>query len=104
MFHPDNQSISGSLVLNAKDELAFFYGIALGFTPQWCSADIERGEIYIGGSEDNPGTAFKLGQIDETIYERVVQETQILLIEIAENDVRKPVVAVYVPLSVANQL
>lgn len=93
-----------SLVLNANDDIAFFYGEPLGFTPQWASIDIELGELYINGSEEEgEGRAHKLDRIDQSIYKRVQERKKVLLVEVADNDIRKPLHAVEVPLMIPSQ-
>lgn len=93
-----------SLVLNANDDIAFFYGAPIGFTPRWASIDIELGELYIVGDEDEGELKpHKLERISERVYLRACENKKILLVEVADNDVRKPVNAVEVPLMVPNQ-
>lgn len=93
-----------SLVLNANDDIAFFYGEALGFTPRWASIDMELGELFIGGDEDKgEGRPHKLDKISKSIYLRVQERKKVLLVQVADNDIRKPVDAVEVPLMIPNQ-
>tara|TARA_B100002003_G_C13708420_1_gene355699 strand:- start:53 stop:376 length:324 start_codon:yes stop_codon:yes gene_type:complete len=103
MFDQNIQKMKGSLVLNKQDQLAFFYEAALAFAPEWASIDVERGEIYLGGNENVEGVGVKLGEIDETIYERVLRENKILLVHFQDGDVRNTDQAIWVPLTVAHQ-
>jgi hypothetical protein len=106
MFDPELQKMRGSLIVNSLNQLAFLYSGELRFTPVWASIDIERGEIFIGTDEDDPsgeGVAVKLGKIDKNIYERVLQESKILLGHFRDGDIRKIDQALWVPLTVAHQ-
>lgn len=102
MFHSQNSEISGSLILNQNNDVAFFYGIPLDFAPEWASIDIERGEIFIGGNEDVEGVAFKLKEMNNSIYEDVVKKDKLLLVQF-EGSIEKLVSSANVPLSIANQ-
>ena len=90
-----------SLVLNSKNDIAFFYGEPLGYTPKWASIDMELGELYIVGNEDNDEMRpHKLDKIDEFVYLRLHERRKVLLVQVEKNDIRKPVATHEVPLMV----
>lgn len=93
-----------SLVLNSKNDIAFFYGEPLGFEPKWASIDMELGELYIVGNEDNDEMRpHKLDKIDEFVYLRLHERRKVLLVQVEKNDIRKPVATHEVPLMVPGQ-
>lgn len=94
-----------SLVLNHDDELGYFYGKPFEFTPQWASVDVELGELFIGGDKDKgEGRSIRLDKINQTIYSRVHKHKRLFIVEVSDNDIRKPKDARWVPLMVPTQL
>ncbi len=97
--------MQGNLILNQNNEIAFIYGEPLGFAPDWVSIDVEQEELYIGNEDDTgEGKQIQLDKIKQEIYERILPDTQILLILVKDNDITKPLAAKWVPLMIAQQL
>lgn len=93
-----------NLVLNHNNEIAFIYGEELGFAPNWASIDVERGEIFISAQGDSGhGKQIRLDHIKTEIYEKILPDTQILLVRVKDNDITKPVEAIWVPLMISQQ-
>lgn len=94
-----------NLVLNQDNEIALFYGESLTFVPEWASIDVERGEIFISNSDGTEnGRHITLEKIKTEIYERILEDRQILLVEVKDHDISKPVRADWVPLMIAQQM
>lgn len=97
--------MKASLILNNEDEIAFFYGKPLGFNPEWASIDVERGEIFISSNDDTDhGKQIKLDNIKTEIYQRILPDTRILLVEVKNNDLTQPVKTNWVPLMISQQI
>ncbi len=97
--------MKGNLILNQNDEIAFIYGEPLGFIPEWVSIDVEQEELYIGNEdEEGIGKQIQLDKIKQEIYERILPDTQILLVLVQDNDITKPLAAKWVPLMVTHQI
>lgn len=97
--------MNGNLILNQNNEIAFIYGEPLGFTPSWVSIDVEQEELYIGNENDEElGKQIQLDKIKQEIYERILPDTQILLVLVRDNDIMKPIDAQWIPLMVTQQL
>jgi hypothetical protein len=97
--------MKGSLILNPSNEIAFVYGEPLGFSPEWVSIDVEQEELYIGNEDDEgQGKQIQLDKIKQEIYDRILPDTQILLILVKDNDILKPVAAKWVPLMITQQI
>lgn len=95
--------MKATLVLNQKSEMGFFYGAPLDIEPEWASIDIDMGQIQIF---DNDGAHqhLVLDDINGKIYDRVQKEGKILLIQVEDNDIRKPVKTHTVHLMVSQQV
>lgn len=94
--------MKATLVLNKKNEMGFFYGTPLEIKPEWASIDVDMGQIQV--FDDNGGHQhLVLDNINEKIYQRVQKEGKILLVEVEDNDIRKPVKADWVHLMVSQQ-
>ena len=97
--------MKASLVLNKNNEIAFFYGETLGFSPEWASVDVERGELFIASSDGTDhGKHIRLDDIKKKIYERILPDTKILLVQVKDNDITKPVEAIWVNLMITQQM
>lgn len=97
--------MKANLILNQSNEIAFMYGENLGFEPEWASIDVEHGELYIAAiGETGEGKHIKLDSIKEEIYERILPDTQILLVRVKDSDITKPEHTVWIPLMIAQQI
>ena len=98
--------MKANLILNESNEIAFIYGEALGFEPEWASIDVQHCELFIASSPniDGEGKHIKLDEIKQEIYERILPDTRILLVHVQDNDITKPDHAVWVPLMIAQQV
>ncbi|MBX2834707.1 MAG: hypothetical protein KTR28_07020 [Micavibrio sp.] len=92
-----------SLVMNADGELAYMYVGTMLFIPTWVSIDVEKGEICIGGDEDEIA-GIKLDKIDTEIYDNIYDLTDILLIGTHDTPERTPRECIRVPLMVSTQI
>lgn len=99
----DPDALVSSLIVNQEDEIAYMYGKPFEFEPKWVSVDVELGQLFIGGDEGE-GRPINLDHMNTEIYERVAKSKQILLVEVMDNDVRKPKTAQWVPVMVPTQL
>ncbi|MCL4677264.1 MAG: hypothetical protein KJ017_01575 [Alphaproteobacteria bacterium] len=97
------KTMKATLILNKQDEVGFFYGEDLGLIPEWVQIDAERGEVYVYDSEAN-SACLQMEPMSQKIYDRIMSQQQILLVELADSDIKKPVKAVWVPLSVSRQI
>lgn len=97
------RKMKASLILNKQDEIAFFYGEDLQLVPEWVQLDAERGEIYVYDSESNC-VCLQLDPMSEALYNRIMERQQILLVQVLDNDISKPVMAQWVSLSVSQQI
>lgn len=94
--------MKATLVLNKNDEMGFFYGDSLEIEPEWASIDVDMGQIQV--FDNNGGHQHLiLDNINEKIYERVRKEGKILLVQVADNDIRKPIKTAWVHLMVSQQ-
>ncbi len=101
----EHDNMRANLILNEHNKIAFIYGENLGFTPQWASIDVERGEIFIANNDGTEnGKQIKLDDIKQEIYERIASDTEILLVRVENNDITKPVDATWVALMIAQQM
>lgn len=97
--------MKGSLILNKNNEIAFAYGEPLGFAPDWVAIDVEQEELYIGNEDqEGEGKRIQLDKIKQEIYERILPDTEILLILVKDSDITKPIAAKWVPLMISQQL
>ncbi len=94
--------MNASVILNTNDEIAFAYGTALSITPAWASFDVEMMQLNIY-DEDSNEEFLKLDEIKQDIYERIEKAEKILLIQLENDDITKPVMSAWVPLMVATQ-
>ncbi len=95
--------MKASLVLNHKNQIAFFYTVPFTVVPEWASVDVAKGELFIGGKESE-GQRIKLEHIDTRIYERVKTEPKILLVRVKDDQTKDPLEALSVPLMIPQQL
>ena len=95
--------MDATLVLNERDEIALLYGHPLGIEATWATIDAELGQINIY-DENSQERFLKLDKIKPDIYERIMKEDKILLVQVEDNDATKPVEARYVPIGVATQI
>ncbi len=95
--------MKATLVLNRKNQMGFFYGQPLEIDPEWASIDVDMGQIQVF-DKDGAQKHLILDNINEKIYERVQKEGKILLIEVEDDDIRKPVKTHWVHLMVSTQL
>ena len=90
-----------TLALNQYHNIALFYDTPLGVIPEWASIDLDLGEIHIGGSDVESRTIM-LDQIDRRIYERVMKESKVLLVQMGNVDGKTlPLNLLSVPLTLA---
>lgn len=97
------KTMKASLVLNKQGEIGFFYGDDLGLQPEWVQIDAERGEVYVYDSQSD-SVLLQMEPMNQATYARIMEGQQILLVQVADNDIRKPVKAVWVSLSVSQQI
>ncbi len=97
------KTMKASLILNKQGEIGFFYGEDLGLKPEWVQIDAERGEVYVYDSESN-SACLQMEPMSRKIYDQIMDSQQILLVQLADNDIKKPVAALWVPLSVSHQI
>lgn len=97
------KTMKASLIMNKQDEIGFFYGEDLGLTPEWVQIDAERGEVYVYDLESN-SACLQMEPMNRKTYDRIMDRQQILLVQLADNDIKKPVKAIWVPLSVSRQI
>lgn len=95
--------MKASLIRNQQGELGFFYGEDFGFTPEWASIDAERGELSVFGGEDDMQLILIEG-MTEDIYQEIVGKELILLIQVQDNMITKPLKAEWVSLMVSHQV
>ena len=97
--------MKANLILNQSNQIAFMYGEALGFEPEWASIDVEQGELYIAEiGETGEGKHIKLDTIKQEIYERILPDTKIFLVHVKDSDITKPEHTIWVPLMIAQQI
>ena len=94
--------MKATLVLNKNNEMGFFYGSPLDIEPEWASIDVDMGQIQVF-DKDGTQKHLVLDNINEKIYERVQKEGRILLVQVEDNDIRKPVKAYHINLMVSQQ-
>ena len=97
------KTMKASLILSKQGEVGFFYGEDLEIIPEWVQVDAERGEIYVYDAESNC-TALHMEPMSTKTYEKIVERQAILLVQVEDNDISKPVKAIWVPLSVSQQI
>ncbi|MCB1680551.1 MAG: hypothetical protein H6858_02700 [Rhodospirillales bacterium] len=95
--------IKASLILNKQGEVGFFYGEDLGLKPEWVQIDAERGEVYVYDSQSN-SVMLQMEPMTDAVYARIMDRQEILLVQVADDDIRKPVSALWVSLSVSQQI
>jgi len=95
--------MKASLIRNEHGELGFFYGEDLGFKPEWTSIDAERGELSVFGDEDDMQLILVQGMTEE-IYQEIIGKEHILLVQVQDNTITKPVKAEWVNLMVSHQV
>tara|TARA_B100001989_G_scaffold198092_1_gene146700 strand:+ start:380 stop:667 length:288 start_codon:yes stop_codon:yes gene_type:complete len=95
--------MKASLIRNQFGELGFFYGEDLGFTPEWASIDAERGELSVFGGDDDMQLIMIEGMTEE-IYQQIIEKDKILLVQIQDNLITKPIKAEWVSLMVSHQI
>lgn len=95
--------MKASLILNRLGNIGFFYAQDLGLEPEWATIDAERGQVQIHDAESN-SCILQMDPIKKETYERIASEENILLVQIADNDINKPVKAIWVPLMVSQQI
>ncbi len=94
--------MNASVILNTHNQIAFIYGEALTIQPEWASFDVEMMQLNIF-DKDSQEQFLRLDQLDQAIYERICKEDKILLVHVENDDISKPLSAVWVPLGVATQ-
>ena len=94
--------MNASVLINIKDEIAFLYGEPLTIEPAWANFDVEMMQLNIF-SEESEEQFLKLDKLDTEIYERIEKEDKILLVQLEDADISKPVKSQWVPLGVATQ-
>lgn len=82
--------------------MGFFYSDPLDIEPEWASIDVDMGQIQVF-DKDGTQKHLILDNINEKIYERVQKEGKILLVQVEDNDIRRPVKACHVHLMVTQQ-
>lgn len=95
--------MKASIIRNKFGNIGFFYGESLGFTPEWAAIDVERGELSVYDAEDQSKLIFMEG-MDQSIYNQIIKEQRILLVEVKNNDISQPQSAVWVNLMVSQQI
>lgn len=94
--------MNASVVINAKNEIAFIYGEPLGIEPAWTTFDVEMKQLNIF-NEESEERFLRLDEVQQKIYERIEKAAQILLIQVKDNNITTPVKVDKVPLMVATQ-
>lgn len=94
--------MNASVVINAKNEIAFIYGEPLGIEPAWATFDVEMKQLNIF-NEESEERFLRLDEVQQEIYERIEKAAQILLIQVKDNNITTPVKVDKVPLMVATQ-
>ena len=94
--------MNASVLINTRNEVAFIYGEALTIEPSWANFDVEMMQLNIF-DEESEEQFLKLDKLDQKIYERIQKEEKILLVQVENNDISKPVKVQWVPLGVATQ-
>lgn len=94
--------MNASVILNPKNQIAFLYGQPLNIEPAWANFDVEMMQLNIF-SEDSEEQFLKLDKLDPKIYERIEKEEKILLVQLENDNITKPVRSQWVPLGVATQ-
>ena len=94
--------MNASVLINPKNEIAFVYGEPLPITPAWANLDVEMMQLNIY-DEQSEEAYLKLDKLDQKIYERIQKEEKILLVQLEDGDISKPLAAYEVPLGVATQ-
>jgi hypothetical protein len=94
--------MNASVVINAKNEIAFIYGEPLGIEPAWATFDVEMKQLNIF-NEESEERFLRLDEVQQEIYERIEKASQILLIQVKDNNITTPVKVDKVPLMVATQ-
>jgi len=94
--------MNASVMLNTKNEVAFIYGGPLGITPSWANLDVEMHQLNVF-DEESEERFLKLDKLKQEIYERIQQQEKILLVQVENDDLTKPVQSIWVPLTVATQ-
>lgn len=94
--------MNASVILNTRNQISFIYGEALGIEPAWANFDVEMMQLNIF-NEDSEESFLRLDKIDQEIYERILKEEKILLVQVEDDDITKPITAIWVPLTVATQ-
>lgn len=97
------KSMKATLVLNQEGQLGLFYGEDLEIEPDWVQLDTERGEFYVYDEESNC-TGLLLEGMNQKTYERILDQQEILLIQVQDNDMTKPVKTKWVTLSISQQI
>ena len=94
--------MNASVIINPKNEIAFIYSEPLNIVPNWASLDVEMKQLNIY-DEESEEAFLRLDELKQDIYERIQKEQKILLIQVEDNDISKPVKAEWVSLGVATQ-
>ena len=94
--------MNASVVLNARNEIAFIYGEPLGIEPAWATFDVEMKQLNIF-NEESEERFLRLDEIKQEIYERIEKAAQIILIQVKDNNITKPAKVDQIPLMVATQ-
>lgn len=95
--------MKASLVLNYENRIALFYDEALGFVPEWVSIDLDVGTVFLGGS-DADKKIITLDQIDQAVYDRISDNTEIFLIHLNNGRKDDVVHTAFVPLMLSTQI
>lgn len=74
----------------------------MGIAPAWATFDVEMMQLNIF-DEQSKESYLRLEKIDQKIYDIILQEEKILLIQVEDDDITKPVQTIWVPLTVATQ-
>ncbi len=97
--------MKANLILNKQNHIAFIYSETLGFTPEWASIDVQHCELFIANANGTgDGKHIKLDNIKQEIYERILPDTQILLVQVEDGNIEKPVNAVWVSLMITQEM
>lgn len=94
--------MKASLGVNEDNVVALFYTEPLETKPEWASIDVEMGQIFLGG-EDMDSKTVMLDEINTKIYDRIREQAQILLVQVADEKGKMPINALWVPVTVAHQ-
>lgn len=95
--------MKATLILNEFGNIGLFYNTPLGITPEWAAIDVERGELYVYDPEGE-SRSIPMEGMTKDIYDKLIKEQKILLVRVLDDDITKPVNALWVSLMISQQI